>query len=70
MITVREATEVLTGATSFVLGYNDSSMPFNKDDAFMMQAFGDYGVESIGYIADNRYEIAIAMRPVKAKEVQ
>lgn len=69
-MTVKEAVSVLKYAKKIVIGWGDSAIPFHKENALMMEAYGNFVVESIrGYddVPDEGYyEINVAVSPVKA----
>lgn len=67
-MTVKEAVNVLKYAKEINISWNGSSIPFDKDDMLMMDAYGRYKVEYINADEENNYEIGIAMRPVKEGE--
>lgn len=64
-MTVKEATMVLKHAKKIVLGYGANAVPFDKNDALMMDAYGDYLVDEIRADEDGYYEVNIAVRPIK-----
>lgn len=69
-MTVKEACSVLKYAKTIALGWGDSAVPFDKDNMLMMEAYGNFLVDSIRAYDDapgeDYYEINIAVRPVKA----
>ena len=64
-MTVKEVTMVLKHAKKIVLGYGANAVPFDKNDALMMDAYGDYLVDEIRADEDGYYEVNIAFRPIK-----
>jgi hypothetical protein len=67
-MTVKEAVNVLKRAKKIVLGYGANAVPFDKDDALMMDAYGSYLVDEIRADDGAYYEINICMRPVRGGE--
>ena len=67
-MTVKEVVMVLKHANKIVLGYGANAVPFDKNDALMMDAYGGYLVDEIRADDGGYYEVNIAMRPVKAGE--
>ena len=69
-MTVKEACGVLKYAKKIALGWGETAVPFDKDNMLMMEAYGDFVVDSIRAYDDipdqDYYEINIAVRPVKA----
>ena len=61
---VREAVSVLKKAKQIMLAWCGNSIPFDKDDLLMMDAYGKYIVDEIA-AHDDIYEITIAVQPVK-----
>lgn len=64
-MTVREVVGVLKTAKEIALGYGGNAVPFDKNDALMMDAYGSYVVDEIRAEGDGYYEIGIAVRPIK-----
>lgn len=67
-MTVKEAASVLKFAKEIKLGWGGSSIKFQKNNDLMMEAYGNFVVDSIQSISnddDEAYEINIAMQPVK-----
>ena len=64
-MTVRDAVNVLKHAKKIVLGYGANAVPFERSDALMMDAYGDYLVDEIRADDGGYYEINIAMKPLK-----
>lgn len=62
---VREAVSVLKRAKEIMLAWCGNSIPFDKDDLLMMDAYGKYIVDEIAATEDGIYEIVIAVHPVK-----
>ena len=67
-MTVNEVVKVLKHAKKIVLGYGANAVPFDRNDALMMDAYGGYLVDEIRAEGDGYYEVNIAMRPVRAGE--
>lgn len=69
-MTVKEAVSVLKHAKKIALGWGETAIPFDKDNMLMMEAYGNFIVDSIRAYDDvpgeDYYEIDIAVRPVKA----
>ncbi len=61
---VREAVSVLKKAKQIMLAWSGNTIPFDKDDLLMMDAYGKYIVDEI-VATDGIYEINIAVQPVK-----
>lgn len=61
---VRQAVSVLKKAKQIMLAWCGNSIPFDKDDLLMMDAYGNYIVDEI-VATDGIYEINIAVHPVK-----
>lgn len=67
-MTVREAVSVLTTAKEIYIGWDGLLTKFDKNDALMMDAYGDYKVSRIcsaGDAVEHEYEIGIAANPVR-----
>lgn len=64
-MTVKDAVKVLKHAKKIVLGYGANAVPFDRNDALMMDAYGDYLVDEIRADDGGYYEINIAMKPLK-----
>lgn len=62
---VREVCGLLKDAKAIMLGYGDTAIPLNKNDYFMMDAFGSYTVEKIRSTGEEVYEVDLLLRPVK-----
>lgn len=67
-MTVKEAISVLKTAKTISLGYGDTTIPFDVNNQFSLDAFSNYVVEYIRGFEDDYYEIEIAMRPLKVGE--
>ncbi len=68
-MTVKEAVKVLKHAKTIALGWGESGIPFDKDNLMMVEAYGNFVVDSIRSVGDDAeayYEINIAVMPVKA----
>ena len=68
-MTVKEACSVLKHAKTIALGWGERAIEFDKDNLLMMEAYGNFVVDSIcavGEEADAYYEVNIAVYPVKA----
>lgn len=68
-MTVKDAVSVLKGARTIALGWDGASITFDKSNLLMVDAYGDYIVDSIRAVGDDEeayYEVNVAMRPVKA----
>ena len=71
-MTVKDAVQVLKRATKIQLIWAGDALEFNKDNALMMAAYGNYVVDEItmGYCGESgeeeNYEITVAMQPMKA----
>lgn len=69
VMSVKEAVSVLKKAKSLCICYDGNAIPIDRNDSLMMDAYGKYLVDEIQAADDSgRYEIIIAMRPVKAGE--
>lgn len=64
-MTVREAVKVLKTATKITIGYGANVIPCNVQDPLVLDAFGDYVVDSICGVQDDEYELDLAIAPVK-----
>lgn len=64
-MTVREAVCVLRTADTICLGYGANAVPFDKNDALVLEAYGNFVVDEIRCASEGYYEINIAMRPVR-----
>lgn len=67
-MTVREAVSVLTEAKEIYIGWDGLLTKFNKNDALMMDAYGNYKVARICIAGDAQvqaYEIGIFATPVR-----
>lgn len=70
-MTVKDAVKVLKRATKIQLIWAGDSLEFNKENALMMAAYGNYVVDEItmGYPGESgeeeNYEITVAMQPMK-----
>lgn len=70
-MTVKEVVKVLKTAQTIAICWDGSSFKFSKDNVLMMDAYGDYVVDNIQAVGEDKegyYEVSIAMRPVKAGE--
>lgn len=68
-MTVKEAVSVLKNAKTIALGWGESAIEFDKDNLLMMEAYGNFIVDSIRSVDDDEeayYEVNIAVFPVKA----
>lgn len=66
-MTVKEAVSVLKNAETIELGCDGKAIKFDKDNFLMLDAYGNYIVDSIQAVGeDTYYEVNLAMRPVKA----
>ena len=69
-MTVAEAVSVLEGAKSIRISWNAVCTEIDPNDEMMMDAYGRYVVKSIrNYFEAHEFELKIAMRPVKAEEI-
>ena len=64
-MTVKEVVAALRTAKEIVLGYGANVVTFDKNDALMMDAYGNYVVDEIRAEGDGYYEVNIAVRPIK-----
>lgn len=64
-MTVKDAVRVLKTAKKITIGYGANIIPCNVQDPLVLDAFGDYVVESICGVCDDEYEIDLALAPVK-----
>lgn len=64
-MTVKDAVKVLKSAKKITIGYGANVIPCNVQDSLVLDAFGDYVVESICGVTDDEYEIDLAIAPVK-----
>ena len=70
-MTVREAVRVLPNDEKIQIAYSGIAYDFQQENPFMLDAYGDYLINSIRafYINDKiEYELDIAIRPAKAQE--
>ena len=67
-MTVKEAVSVLTDAKVIDLVYGASSVKYDKNDPFMLDACGNFVVAELFGFGEGVYELAIALRPVRAGE--
>ncbi len=68
-MTVKEAVQVLKNAKTIALGWGESAIQFDKDNLLMVEAYGNFVVDSIRSVGDDAeayYEVNIAVMPVKA----
>lgn len=68
-MTVKDAVSVLKNAKTIALGWGESAIEFDKDNLLMMEAYGNFIVDSIRSVGDDEeayYEVNIAVFPVKA----
>jgi hypothetical protein len=68
-MTVKEACSVLKHAKTIALGWGESAIEFDKNNLLMMEAYGNFVVDSIRSVGDDSeayYEVTIAVYPVKA----
>jgi hypothetical protein len=68
-MTVKDAVSVLKHAKTIALGWGESAIEFDKDNLLMMEAYGNFVVDSIRSVGDDSeayYEVNIAVYPVKA----
>ncbi len=68
-MTVKEVVSVLKTAKTISIGYGANAVPFDKDDPLVLDAYGNYVVESVCAPDEDYYEINICMRPIKAGEI-
>lgn len=64
-MTVKDAVKVLKQAKKITIGYGANVIPCNVQDLLVLDAFGDYKVESIIAVDEYEYEIDLAISPVK-----
>lgn len=67
-MTVKEVCGILKAAKTIALGWNGASVEFEKGNLLMMDAYGNYvvdSIEAVGDAEDGYYEVNIAMQPVK-----
>ena len=67
-MTVKEVVRVLKTAKTISLGWDGCALQFDKDNPLMLDAYGNYVVDSIQAVGDDEdayYEVNIAMKPVK-----
>ena len=64
-MTVKDAVKVLKTATKIVMGYGANAVAFDKDDPLVLDAYGNYLVDSVSASDEEYYEVNICMRPVK-----
>lgn len=70
-MTVKEILGVLKSAKTIALGWDGASVEFQPKNLLMLEAYGNFVVDSIQPVGDDEegyFEINIAMRPVKAGE--
>lgn len=66
-MTVREIVSVLKNAKGIQLSWNSMAIPFDPNNELMMDAYGDYVVQSIiSGLDPNTFEVEIATRPIRA----
>ena len=66
-MTVREIVSLLKDVKEIKIGYEGTVYHFNQNDAVSMAAFGKFVVDGVYAIAEDVFEIDIAMRPVIAE---
>lgn len=66
-MTVREIVSLLKDAKKIKIGYEGTVYHFNQNDSVTMTAFGKFVVDGVYAIAEDVFEIDIAMRPVIAE---
>lgn len=66
-MTVKDAIKVLKHAKDIEIAYSGNAIPFDINDALMVDAYGNYVVDEIRSNREEHYEISILMRPVKAE---
>ena len=67
-MTVKEVCGILKTAKTIALGWNGASIEFEKSNPLMMDAYGNYVVDSIEAVGDSEdgyYEVNIAAQPMK-----
>lgn len=64
-MTVKDAVKVLKTAKKITIGYGANVIPCNVQDPLVLDAFGDYVVDSICGVSDDEYEIDLAIAPVR-----
>lgn len=69
-MTVREVLGVLRNAKELCIGYGGGCTEVNPKDRIITEAFGDYVVESVLALGEDSFEIDIAVRPIKATELE
>lgn len=63
-MTVKEVMRLIKVYNSISLGYGESAIKFNKEDALAMEAYGSFIVDEIR-CENGNYEVNILMRPVR-----
>lgn len=64
-MTVKEIVSVLKTAKTIVIGYGANAVTFDKNDPLVLDAYGNYLVDSVSASDEEYYEVNICMRPVK-----
>lgn len=64
-MTVNEVTKLLKTAKAIMLGYGGNAVEFDRNDALMVDAYGNYVVDEIRCDGEQCYEISIVMFPMK-----
>lgn len=68
-MTVKNLASAFRHVETLMIVCDATARAIDPDDAFLMDAYGDYVVNKI-YVDDDRYvELHVAMRPMKAGEV-
>jgi len=68
-MTVKDAVSVLKKAKTIALGWDGSSVEFQKDNLLMLEAYGNFvvdNIQAVGSDEEGYYEVNIAMFPVRA----
>ena len=69
-MTVREVLGILRNVRELYIGYDGGCTTVNPKDGIIAGAFGDYVVSRVFALAEGAFEINIAVRPIKATELE
>ena len=64
-MTVKEVVSILADAKMVDLVYGQSSVKYDKNDPFMLDACGNFVVDELFGFGEGVYELVIALRPVR-----
>lgn len=69
-MTVRELLNVLTDVKEFLIGYGGGCTTVNLKNPLILETFGDYIVDRVYAMGEDSFEIDIAVRPIKATDLE